>query len=190
VGNNVDGIFISNPQYEINDAVTSYIPTINSQVTRPADVITRDNAQDLIGQTEGSVYFEINETFYSSPSNNVDLLSIEQYRNTGSRITIFRSDDYLVVQFKNNSDVVTSRLFSNPSYKKLVVSYNVNFIEFYLNGVKELSLIENNTFILNNILFGQGSSWGGFKPPIMAIKSFATYKTALTESEAIALTTL
>ena len=40
IGNNVDGIFISNPQYEINDAVTSYIPTINSQVTRPADVIT------------------------------------------------------------------------------------------------------------------------------------------------------
>jgi len=40
IGNDVDGIFISNPQYEINDGVTSYIPTINSQVTRPADIIT------------------------------------------------------------------------------------------------------------------------------------------------------
>jgi hypothetical protein len=47
------------PQMEQQSVATSIIPTSLGIVTRNADVITNTNASTLIGQTEGSVYVEV-----------------------------------------------------------------------------------------------------------------------------------
>lgn len=73
-------------QLEAGSVATSYIPTTGSQVTRPADSITRTNAQDLIGQTEGSVYVEF--YYIYRPNANVNpLVSLGQASN--NRIDIY-----------------------------------------------------------------------------------------------------
>jgi hypothetical protein len=57
--NSTTSVLVWGAQLEVGSNVTSYIPTTTAAVTRNADVITNTNASTLIGQTEGSVYFEV-----------------------------------------------------------------------------------------------------------------------------------
>jgi hypothetical protein len=54
-------------QLEAGSNATSYIPTLASAVTRNADVISKTGISDLIGQSEGTLYFE----FAGPPQSNV-----------------------------------------------------------------------------------------------------------------------
>lgn len=46
-------------QLEAGSTATSYIPTVASAMTRNADVISKTGISSLIGQTEGTMYFEV-----------------------------------------------------------------------------------------------------------------------------------
>jgi hypothetical protein len=46
-------------QLEVGSVATSYIPTTGSQVTRPADLIIKQQIPQYIPQTEGTIYCEI-----------------------------------------------------------------------------------------------------------------------------------
>jgi len=54
-------------QLEVGSNATSYIPTVGSAVTRNADVISKTGISSLIGQTEGTLFFE----FTGEPQSNV-----------------------------------------------------------------------------------------------------------------------
>jgi len=187
VGNNVDGIFISNPQYEINDGVTSYIPTINSQVTRPDDVITRNNAQDLIGQTEGSVYCEFNRPIFGFQPTVFRLTGNDSGLN--EILVRFLSADSLQSLLRINGIVISSITSSlNVSLYKVLVIYTPNSFRMFLNGVLiSNQTISNINFNKSIIRLGHNISSAQFSG---AIKSFALFKTALTDQQAITLTTL
>ncbi len=55
-------------QVELATYSTSYIPTTSASVTRNADVINKTGISSLIGQTEGTLFCEINTQI--SPANN------------------------------------------------------------------------------------------------------------------------
>jgi hypothetical protein len=63
VGNNTSGALRSfyawGAQLEVGSVATSYIPTTTASITRAADVITKTGVSSLIGQTEGTIYAEV-----------------------------------------------------------------------------------------------------------------------------------
>jgi hypothetical protein len=73
-GDNVSGVFIWGAQLERSPIATSYIPTVASEVTRPADIISLSNQSSLFGQSEGSIFFEFQNVIPSSLNINELLL--------------------------------------------------------------------------------------------------------------------
>jgi hypothetical protein len=53
-----ESVFVWGAQLEAGENATSYIPTQASSVTRNADVISKTGISSLIGQTEGTLFFE------------------------------------------------------------------------------------------------------------------------------------
>jgi hypothetical protein len=57
-GNGTSGIYIFGSQYELGAVATSYIPTTTQAITRGAETISKTGVSSLIGQTEGTIYWE------------------------------------------------------------------------------------------------------------------------------------
>jgi hypothetical protein len=57
--NTSKSVYIYGAQLELGSNATSYIPTVASTVTRNADVISKTGISSLIGQTQGTIYAEI-----------------------------------------------------------------------------------------------------------------------------------
>ena len=55
-----DTLFVASPQSEIGSYPTSYIPTQGSAVTRVQDACSQTVPSGIIGQTEGTIYAEMN----------------------------------------------------------------------------------------------------------------------------------
>ena len=177
------------PQMEQQAVATSVIPTTTAAVTRNADVITRTGANDLIGQTEGSVYVEVD------------------IKELGASRTIFQlsfdANNRFGIQDLNSITrvLVLSTEFSATNFNftrltiginKLCLVYTNGLWKVFRNGV--LSAQQANgiyTSPLTTINIGAGGvplSPSGFSNS--GINEFALYKTALTDAQAIQLTTL
>jgi len=100
----VAGIFVWGAQLETGSVATSYIPTVATTQTRNADVIVDTAVSGLIGQSQGTIYAEINlskltgsryiiailvnSTNYFAIRTNASNAFIFRYRNGGSETTI------------------------------------------------------------------------------------------------------
>jgi len=187
-------------QLELGSVATSYIPTSGSQVTRPADIIQRTNAQDLIGQEEGSLYAELNLSnitfnFFraifgiGSYSNGFHLL-IDNPNANSQVFTFFGRLDNINLFSPISSSNLTSSSFGRF---KLLGSYKSNEYKFFINGV----LIGTRTGIYSGAVLNvitlnlpTGLSGGQASQLRDSIRCVSLFKTALTDAQAIALTTL
>jgi hypothetical protein len=176
-------------QLEAGTNATSYIPTVASTVTRNADVITNTNASTLIGQTEGSVYAEVNINDLST-STNIFQLSFDGSNRFGIQDT-GTSTRVLVL---SNQFTGTTFTFTRLSVglNKVCLVYTNGLWKVFRNGV--LSAQQANdiyTSPLTTINVGAGGSPlipSGFLNG--GINELVFYKTALTDAQAIQLTTL
>jgi len=199
ISNNVvdrDGtssIFVWGAQVEASPIATSYIPTTTASVTRVKDDITLTSASSLIGQTEGTLYVEVDWRLASGTFQR--LISI----NDGTefnRIMINNiiSPIELRMIAEDNNVVVTNQGESSTSYsgiQKFAFAYKTNDFELYRNG----SSISSDTTgslatltTLTNIDLGQ--SVGKGSQANMWIRAVALYPTRLSDAECEALTTL
>jgi hypothetical protein len=135
VRDGVAGIFIWGAQLEVGSIATSYIPTTTAAVTRSADVISDSTASALIGQSEGTIYAEIDAKNFSSPSRIIAISDgtsnnrIIVIFNTFNRIRLLATVD-TVSQVDINSSSQVSGVF------KIAVAYALNDYAFYINGVQ------------------------------------------------------
>jgi hypothetical protein len=97
-GTGNQGAYIFGAQLEVGSVATSYIPTAASPVTRGAETISKTGVSSLIGQTEGTIYLEVEQ----DPLNR-DIFSL----NTGTGNSI--------IFYKNSSNIVSARLYANSS---------------------------------------------------------------------------
>ena len=184
-------------QMELGAVATSYISTTTIQVTRPADVITRDNAQDLIGQTEGTVFIDYVKINLQSGANTI--LSIAANNsNLNNTIAIFNGigssgAGRILIQVRFSQTWIVDGLGQtsiSPSGRyKICLTYSSTQIKLFINGIlirtDTHNLVPSEVFSVidlgsrNNSLNGNGLT-----------KKLLLSKTALTESEAIAITTL
>lgn len=188
--------YYTGAQLETGSVATSYIPTFGSTVTRPADIITRTNAQDLIGQTEGTIYVDYDKILNNSTSRNIISL-IDTSQNNLLEIWDGVSSNnlgMLVYLIRKNSVFVSTGFGQNtisPSGRyKLCLTYSETNYRFYVNGVR----LRNDTFTSRQFsnplnLIGIGNRNNTF-PGSGNFRNAFLLKTQLSDAQAIALTTL
>lgn len=173
-------------QLEFATYQTSYIPTQSAAVTRNADVISKTGIADLIGQTEGTLFAEIdwvnngNDVVFSTLSDGTTSNRIHfGYAASGNNW-------YLYVESGGASQVnITLAAPTNGKYR-IAVAYELNDYVFYVNGVligSDTSATVPSTSQLNV---------GGFITTGLEYSNRATalYKTRLTNAQLATLTTI
>jgi len=182
--NNID-VLIYGAQLEAGSYATSYIPTVAATVTRNADVISKTGISSLIGQTEGTLFVDLKNAYngWINLSDNSD----------ANGVLLSFSKEYSTLNYfiyANSVDIIGTGFVALPSEPmKLAFKYKSGEIKLFVNGV--LAYTNTATFSFSNNLnfFGNRLYWGGglFEG---SINSEQLYKTALTDAECIALTTL
>ena len=122
-------------QWELGSNATSYIPTVAATVTRNADVISKTGVSSLIGQTEGTLYAEINITTF----NNGVFFSIND-GTSGNRIQMYKfTDNKIYCDRISATQSVTTSINSSAlsvGTYKVAFAYQSGNSYLYINGAQ------------------------------------------------------
>jgi hypothetical protein len=188
VADGTSGVLIYGCQFEASAYASSYIPTLGASVTRVADACSKTGISSLIGQTEGTIYAEVDlRNFVSgsrifaigdgSTSNRVVLLL-----NTSSRIRAIISS-LSTLQAEINTATLVSGTY------KVALAYALNDIALYVNGVQIGTDTSATIPACPNVYLGT-SEFGTTDQLADRITQALLFKTRLTNSELSQLTTL
>ena len=188
-GDGTSGVYIWGAQLEEASYPTSYIPTSGSTVTRVAETCSQTPASGVIGQTEGTVFFDVN---ISHIVGNEALGGINSggYAN---HATIQRIGN--TIQFVRNSatqsgaTIVTSSAITVGRYK-LALAYKSGDTACFLNGT-QVSTTQTQTFTnaTLNLIRISGDAIGAL-PISDTYNQAQLYNTRLSNSELATLTTI
>jgi len=172
-------VYIWGAQAEQNASYpTSYIPTTSAAVTRNADEISKTGISALIGQTEGTLFYDLvfpqnSEASYIGVSNGT----------TANRI-IFGCESNSFFIFGYGS--TTLSLNVGTRYK-IALAYNATNMLVYVNGVLTNTLTGTLPSGLSRLGFDSGA---GSQNLISSVNSVILFPTRLTNAELATLTTL
>ena len=130
-------IRIGYPQMEQSSVATSVIPTTTGSVTRNADVISVTGVAGLIGQTEGTIYAEVDvRTFTSSAARRIISLRVDGSNVLSLEINAASTNiEFVATSGGVSVTAVASGLTAGIS--KIAVGYNsaASGTVLYVNGV-------------------------------------------------------
>jgi hypothetical protein len=161
---------------------TSYIPTTSASVTRNADVISKTGISSLIGQTEGTWFWEASNLF-TSGTRSLGLL----YTSGSSFYQIYLNSSNEVRVDVNGSFIFAGgTILGNTNYK-IAFAYKSGNYALYINGV-QIATSTSTTMpsSLNDLYLA--NSTGGEQSG--AYKVSALWKTRLTNTQLAQLTTI
>ena len=184
-------IFVWGAQVEASPIATSYIPTTGASVTRNKDDISLTGASDLIGQSEGTLYVEVDWRltaaafqFLLSANDGTGLNRFLIYNTTTPQLRMYARADGGTPKTDQGVD---SSGFSG--IQKIAFAYADADFELYRNG----SSISSDTVgslaalaTLTDIDLGQSES--ASNQANMWIRAIALYKTRLTDDQLADLT--
>jgi hypothetical protein len=189
-GDITKGLYVWNFQFEEGSVASSPIITAGSAVTRLVDVASKTSATALIGQTEGNIFFDVTIGGSLNDSTGKVICAISD-GTSDNIIVIYRYNNLIyydnivggAVQFSNSVFTITS---FNTRLKGCV-NYKLNSVKSFINGA--LTNTDTNALIPACSRFDEGNERGFFSYNGL-IGEIILYKTALSDSEAIELTTL
>ena len=175
-------------QLEAGSNATSYIPTEASAVTRNADVITKTGISDLIGQTEGTVFVDVNILNLVSAS----ILTIDS-GTSSNFIQIFKNIAGDVrIRIRQNGGalpfIIISPVLSLGRHKIALNYTNGNYI-LYIDGVQVGSSANSTnypTLPLTQLVLSS-TNYGEFNDSYNLV---ALWKTRLSNEQLATLTTI
>jgi hypothetical protein len=180
--NGTDGIYIWGAQLEAGSYPTSYIPTTSASVTRVADAASKTGISSLIGQTEGTIYW--NGTI-DNFSNFATLLSLEGVSN--SWIYFLSYSGGLTFEVRSNNIVSASYVSaSTTGAHKIALAYNASQVDIYIDGVSVYTDYSVTIPATSNLYL---AGWSGYNQSIKTSQALL-FKTRLTNAELASLTTL
>lgn len=178
---------VTNWQLEAGANATSYIPTVASTVTRNADVISKTGISDLIGQTEGTLFCDVNYEAESIAKSYLNLgTSTINYIAIGAR-----ANNKIGVEVLNSGVQVnasSTSTYSTNQRLKIAMTYKLNDFKLYVNGV--LQATDTSGTVPAKAEVYLGSYGNATQQATDGINSAALWKTALTEQECISMTQL
>jgi hypothetical protein len=174
-------------QLEAGSYSTSYIPTTSASVTRNADVISKTGISSLIGQTEGTIFCELDRI------NGAENMGI--WMRTGASAynemiaILINPDGTSVASIRSsatNQFVASGSALSSGKHK-FALAYKANDFAFYIDGVQISTSTSGTPPTCDQVYLG-GYPDGGAR----ASKNVATalWKTRLTNTQLAQLTTI
>ena len=128
-------LYVYGTQWESNASYpTSYIPTYGTSVTRAADDCSKTGISDLIGQTEGTLFFEGKADDYTNAVSIINTNRTTQF----TLVIVKKADGTILGQVFNNGlsiiEILTPSLVSGTF--KLALAYKSGDTSFYVNGTQ------------------------------------------------------
>ena len=192
-GDVTKGFYMWGMQVEAGPIATSYIPTTTASVTRAADDITLGSASSLIGQTEGTLYVEVDWRLTSGTSQRIFVISDGTSDNV---LQIYNRDSPIELRMLLNAgggidEVHQGQSSTNYSgIQKIAFAYKQNDCELYRNGSSISSTTSADLSALatlTNIDLGYPAAG---EQANMWIRAVALFPTRLSDAECEALTTV
>jgi hypothetical protein len=180
-----NGLLIWGAQLEAGSYPTSYIPTTSASVTRNADVISKTGISSLIGQTEGTIFLDVENTFQDSTF----LLQMDD--STADNRIIFGTSigtqaEYFVITGGSVQANFAGGTLPNKGHMKLALAYKNNDFAFYANG-QQINLDTSGLVpAMSVIRLGENSAGAGNKGA--NYNAAALWKTRLTNDQLEILT--
>ena len=187
-GDGSSSLIVYGAQLETGSIASSYIPTASATVTRVKDDINLTSASSLIGQTEGTIYLEVD---WRSWQGIQYLLSLSDNSLTNS-IRVSKDGGLLRSRVTaNNASVFSTSTLSSgfDGVQRFALAYKSNDYDFYRNGSSIGSDTTNSLAFsspLTDIDLGQDQN--GFLQSQMWIRSAVLYDTRLIADNLEALT--
>jgi hypothetical protein len=181
-------VLVWGAQLEVGSYATSYIPTQGATATRVVETCIQTPPSGIIGQTEGTMYCEIDVKSGYDVNNLILTLSDGTANNF---MYINRSNGKLEVYIKTSGVAQLSYLSASilsVGIHKLSLSYKLNDFVLYLDGVLMHSDTSGTVPSCNKI--NVGSYYNESLPFNNRIKDVKLYNTRLTNEELAALTTI
>jgi hypothetical protein len=183
-------IFVWGAQVEASPIATSYIPTTTASVTRNKDDISLTGASDLIGQSEGTLYVEVDWRLASGTSQ--WLLSAND--GTGNnRVIIYITGGNSLRMFAaaDNADLTNQGVDSSgfSGIQKIAFAYKTDDFKLYRNGSSISTDTDGSLAALATLTdIDLGQDYNANLQANMWIRAVALYKTRLTNDQLADLT--
>jgi hypothetical protein len=186
-GTGSDYIYAYGAMLEAGSYPTSYIPTYGgSSVTRSADSCSKTGISSLIGQTEGTLFYEFNVENISSQTNDPVLVYL---RGTGTESYLQLNDTGRLDAVYYTSGATQCRLqkIISEGTHKVAFAYKTNDFIMYVDGVFAASDTSGAIGTLNEFALQYYSSTFLGK---QKVNQATLFKTRLSNDELAALTTI
>jgi len=191
-------IYAFGAQIEEGSYATSYIPTYGTSVTRIKEICEVTSAEDLIGQTEGTIAGEFN---YDSgePTNRLFSITGADWNTIGSiRFDIISLKPQATIRANGGepAKIIGTQDINVGTLVKFAVVYTSTTLKLFVNGAQigsTATLTGSLPSTLDEIRIN--ALGGGFvsdtqNNQLNPYKQALVFKTALTDQEAIDLTTI
>jgi hypothetical protein len=187
------GIFIWGAQLETGSVATSYIPTVAATATRNADVISKTGVSGFIGQSQGSVYVEVDIQNLSLTNRRV--ITIRESANSNNFFQIERQSSTQVRITARLNSGTTINFLTHPNapiagVNKIAFAYQGGNYALALNGSVSTSTEAGMTASLDSVLLGQDGFASASTFLNDRIRAAAIYTTRLSNTELASLTSL
>jgi hypothetical protein len=189
-------VYIWGGQAEQSSYPTSYIPTTSASATRVADACSKTGISSLIGQTEGTIFVDINNQLVNpgldtriqlsdGSTNNWIFLGLPD-GGTGGLVRCY----VLNVATSFNMSFYSSSALAKQRYK-IAFAYKSGSFALYINGVLEGSSSTTGTMPSCSVLaIGGATPTSITQDSIQEFNQVTLFPTRLTNAELASLTTL
>ena len=176
-------------QVEEGAYATSYIPTVAASATRGADACSKTGISSLIGQTEGTLFVEVNFNGTGFGTDNDFLIYAGNGSNTNSMYIDYYNNLFRFVVFTGGSLTFYTDIATTNGTHKLGLAYKSGSYAAYVDGV-QIAVDTNAANPPTTSIFSLGGNATGFTAITKNTKQALLFKTRLTNAELAELTTL
>ena len=190
-------VFLWGAQLALGGYSTSYIPTVASTVTRNADVISKTGISSLIGQAEGTMFFDGIVNNIQNTTGNI--LNTNKNPSTISSIALTKikaTNKIRFEQFLGNGTFDTIELLSTNSFAngirtKVAIRYKSGDFAMYINGIQEATSASTytNIGVKSELFLNDSVTVFAFQESV-SFNSVQLYTTVLTNAQLTTLTTI
>ena len=193
-GTETSGVFVYGAQVEAGAYATSYIPTLGAAVTRLADAASKTGISSLIGQTEGTIFAEINFDLGLTAQGDS---RIQLSDGTASNWIFIGLPDgasgNLIRMYVNTPSSSMTAYSTNPvvnGVNKIAFGYKSGSFVLYVNGVQAATSSTTLTMAACSRIDLQGSVPAASAQERTNYKQLLLFKTRLTNAQLAELTSL
>jgi hypothetical protein len=182
-----DAIDVDFCQAETGSVATSPIVTTAGTASRVADSNLLASASSLIGQTEGTLYAEVNLRAYAGTANR---RIFDIYTDGSNRITLGAETGITISATVVNGGGVQAQIVTgvfSAGIKKIAFAYKANDFALYIDGVQIGTDVSGTVPTVSNVSIGTNASGGANLGD--HIRSCALFPTRLANATLISLTT-